>query len=517
MMKPIAGIDLGTTYSAIATLDALGKPHVIPNSEGERLTPSVVAFLADDPADLILTGRAAKNPRDEEPENVVTEIKRKMGEDFACGPFRGKTYRPEEISALILRKLVGDASSQVGRIDHAVITVPAYFSEPHRRATIDAGEIAGLNVKAIINEPTAAALFYATNQNVSGKVVVFDLGGGTFDVTVMDVQGRNIDIIASEGDRHLGGVDFDRALAGLFNSKHKDLSGFPAFGSETDLVKFLNDAEERKKSLSSRSQQTMTFRSEAGSTKVQVTRQEFEEAISPLVAKAEMLVEAVLDEASIEPAALSKVLLVGGSSRIPFVHKRLEAIFGFPPATEVNLDEAVACGAALHAGLLALESNEAFVPAGVRAGLTDLNVTEVANHSYGTIIVKHDAETEREALTNVVLIPRGTTLPHTETRTYYTVVDDQTSIRAQITIGDDPDPGQVNILYEEEMILPSNRPAGRPIEVSYSYDRGQCMACSFKDVESGAVFEVELSLTEGGMSASVKKQSRESLEAFQIE
>ncbi|NGP53585.1 Hsp70 family protein [Thioalkalivibrio sp. XN8] len=516
-MKPIVGIDLGTTYSAIAALDSLGKASIVPNSEGERLTPSVIAFAENDPPELVLVGREAKHLRDLEPQNVVTDVKRDMGESSKQWRYRGRTYRPEELSSLILRKLSLDAESQLGKVRDAVITVPAYFAESHRRATMDAGELAGLNVSAIINEPTAAALFYATNHEVNGKIVVFDLGGGTFDVTVMRVAGRDIDIIASEGDRHLGGTDFDRVLAEIVNKKARLETGAPAFPSDIELQKFLNQAEERKRALTTRPNQRVLIQNDSGRAQVSVSREELEEGISPLVAKAEMLVEAVLDEARLDPGEISKVLLVGGSSRIPFVQRRLEAIFGFAPVTEVNLDEAVACGAALYSGLNALKENAALVPAGVRSGLSDVQLVEVANHSYGTITVSTDEETGRRILANDILIPKGSSLPCSETKTYYTMADGQDVIEVQITQGESKDPDNVNIIYQENMPLPPNRPAGRPIQVTYSYDKNQRMECSFRDVESGDLMAVELSSLEGALEAETKRKSRAALEEFQIE
>ena len=516
-MKALVGIDLGTTYSALAALDSLGKPSLIPNQEGERLTPSVIAFAENDPPELVLVGREAKHLRDLEPENVVTDVKRDMGEGGKEWRYRGRQYRPEELSALILRKLSQDAENQIGKVRDVVITVPAYFAESHRRATMDAGELAGLRVAAIINEPTAAALFYATNHNINGNIIVFDLGGGTFDVTVMKVAGRSIDIIASEGDRHLGGTDFDQVLANIVNRKARAETGTPAFSSKTELKKFLNQAEERKKALSVRPNQRILLQNENGRTQVLLTREEFEEGISPLVAKAEMLVEAVLDEANLEPNEITKVLLVGGSSRIPFVQRRLEAIFGFPPVTEVNLDEAVACGAAVYSGLSSLRDGAAFIPAGVRSGLSDVRLVEVANHSYGTIVVSSDDETHRQILANDILIPKGSSLPCNEKRTYYTMVDGQQSIGVQITQGESTDPDHVNVIHQEDMDLPPNRPAGRPIEVTYSYDRNQRMACSFRDAESGVEMNVKLSSMDGTLESESKRTSRAALEEFYIE
>lgn len=516
-MKHIIGIDLGTTYSAIATLDALGKPSVVPNFQGERLTPSVIAFDEADAPDMILVGQEAKNLRDLQPANVVTEIKRDMGEPGRMRKFRGKEFSPEDLAALIVSKLSKDASSQLGKLDDAVITVPAYFAEPHRRATMLAGELAGLRVKAIVNEPTAAALLYATNHDIRGKVVVFDLGGGTFDVTVMDVAGRKVDIVASEGDRHLGGVDFDGVIAEIVDRKFRDKFEKSYFAVENERASFMNEAEKIKKALSQRQSTQVMLSSSQGRIKVEIAREEFEEGISPLVAKAEMLVEAVLDEAGIEPGGVAKVLLVGGSSRIPFVQRRLESIFGFAPVTEVNLDEAVACGAAIHSGLTSLEENAALVPAGVRAGLADIKLTDAVVHSFGVIVMSRDQETGQDRLHNDIIIPRGTPLPVSATRMYYTIADGQEKIEVKITQGESDDPDHVSILYKEHMELPRNRPANRPIDVKYSYNTNMTMECTFKDVESGEVFEVELTPSEGGMTGAAKRKRQATLKEFQID
>lgn len=515
-MTNFVGIDLGTTFSAVARLNSIGKPEIVPNSEGERITPSVVYFPSEDPGRPLI-GSDAKNARSLEPDRVVAEVKRIMGEASTAIELDGKSYSPEAISAFILDKLRKDAIQQIGAISDAVITVPAYFEESHRKATMDAGEIAGLKVRAIVNEPTAAALFYATQHDINGKVVVYDLGGGTFDVTVMNVNGKKIDIISSNGDRHLGGIDFDNSLLDLLNRKYKKHFATELITSEGDRGKYLETVETLKKTLSRREKGSVSLAGPAGQHRFEITRDEFEELISPVIAKSEMLVEMALDEAGLVPKDVDKVLLVGGSCRIPFVQTRLQAIFGFQPSLEVNVDECVALGAAIHAGLRASESSDVAVPAGVAAGLRDIQLVDVCNHSYGTIVVSLDEETGRNQLKNEILLAKNTALPCTRTETYYTVADGQNSLRICVTQGESDDPEYVKVLFDDHMPLPQNRPAGRPVEITYTYDKNQRMHCLFKDVESGKRAEAMLSDAGGRMTTEKIESSRAALENFQIE
>lgn len=515
-MSNYVGIDLGTTFSAIARLNSIGKPEIVPNADSERITPSIVYFPSDEPG-TIYVGHEAKNARAIEPNRVIAEVKRQMGESESVIDIDGKSYSPEAISAVILERIRKDAIQQIGEITDAVITVPAYFEEAHRKATMDAGEIAGLNVSAIVNEPTAAALFYATNHEVKGKVVVYDLGGGTFDVTIVDVNGKKIDIVSSYGDRHLGGVDFDNALLDMLNKRYKTKFGSNLIESDSDRCKHAGAIEDLKKTLSKRAKGRIRLSGEAGQHTFDVTRSDFEELISPVIAKSEMLVEMALDEARVEPADIDKVLLVGGSCRIPFVQERLQKIFGFAPSLEVNVDECVALGAAVYAGLKATEAEDISVPAGVAAGLSDIQLTDVCNHSYGTIVVSLDEETNREHLKNEILLPKNTALPCSRTETYYTVADGQESVNIRVTQGDAEDPEYVQVLLDDDLPLPPGRPAGRPIKITYTYDTNQRMHCVFKDEESGRKIEVSLTDSEGRMTVEKKKDHRASLENFQIE
>lgn len=528
-MSNIVGIDLGTTFSAIAHLNSLGKPEIVPNADGERITPSVAWFDSSDP-NRTEVGEQAKNARGFEANRVIAEVKRQMGdkhevtqtadpEDHEKVDIDGRHFRPEEISALILRKLVNDAALKVGEIDEVVITVPAYFEEAHRKATMDAGEIAGLQVKAIVNEPTAAALFYATQQDIGGKIVVFDLGGGTFDVTVLNVAGTDVEIVSSYGDRHLGGVDFDHCILQLASSEYEKKFGSPLPDNGQDAADNAVRAEQAKLRLSKAEKAPLMVMGSGGPLRIDVSRDHFEQAISTFVTKAEMLVESVLDEAELEPSEIDSVLLVGGSCRIPYVQKRLETIFGFAPTFSGSLvDECVALGAALYSGLRSIKEQSAGVSAGIVAGLKDIKVQEVCNHSYGTVAIIDDEHTGRLELQNSLILEKNMHIPASISKTYFTAQDGQEAINVRITQGEEIDPDRATILFEEDLELPPNRPAGRPIEVTYTYDENQRMHCSFKDVESGREFEVTLSQKDGeGMTQEDVGKSKVSFEAFQIE
>ncbi|MCD4848522.1 MAG: Hsp70 family protein [Candidatus Aegiribacteria sp.] len=517
-LSNIAGIDLGTTFSGLAILNSIGKPETVPNSDGERITPSAVYF-PDDNQETVLVGHEAINARAEDVTRSARWIKRYMGDPFYPEEVIGKKWTPAELSSLILRKLKEDCSKQVGEISEVVITVPAYFDEIRRKATMDAGKMAGLNVIGIVNEPTAAALFYASEQSVSGKILVFDLGGGTFDVTVMNVHGKTIDIICSTGDHQLGGYEFDQKLVENFRDVYSKEKQGELFPTPEDRARYEIDAEEIKRTLSKRPTAKTLLVGDNGSFKHEISREQFEESISALTARIDMLVEDVLDEAELKPGEIDKILLVGGSTRIPVIQKRLEKMFGKPPTVAVNVDECVALGAALHAGLKLMEQDASRVPEGVAAGLGDIKLKEVCGHCYGTIIAALDAETGRNILSNDVLIPKNTTLPCQVERTYYTAVRGQTAIEAKVTqhVIESTDPDLVNIVAVGHLDLPPNRETNRPVKVRYSYDTNQRMHCVFEDEESGRKLEMDIDTQAGHMSQSEVERRRSSLRVFQVE
>jgi molecular chaperone DnaK len=515
-MANIAGIDLGTTFSALAVLNTIGKPEIIPNADGERLTPSVIFFEEDNPG-VIRVGVEALNSRYLNAQRSARWIKRYMGDAEYRKNIDGKDWTPVELSSLILKKLKQDCSAEHGEIRDAVISVPAHFDEVRRKATMDAGTMAGLNVIGIVNEPVAAALYYATTREVSGKVLVYDLGGGTFDVTIMDVKGHQMDIVCSQGDHALGGIDFDRKILEILEQNYKDKFGVELISSDEDRARYEDEAEDIKKTLSRRDVAKKMLYGPAGSMRVEITRRTFEQTISSLMARIDILVEVALEEAGVKPSGINKVLLVGGSTRMPLVQKRLEAMFGFAPDAAVNVDECVALGAALHAGLTTLRENPDAVPAGIVGGLRDINLTDVCNHSYGTICAPIDKETGRRTIQNYIILKKNTPLPCEASQMFYTMSEGQAEVEVTITQGEDTAPEYVNKIATHKFELPPGRPAGCPIKVTYRYDVNQRMHCKFEDIESGRVLELDFCLDQDGkIPESNIRQKSEQLELFKV-
>lgn len=481
-MSNIVGIDLGTTMSAIAVLNSVGKPEIIPNKDGDRITPSVIFFENEQ---KILIGEEAKNTAATDANSVAKEFKREMHNDAYTFDVHNKNYTASELSSFILKKLTQDASLQVGNIKDVVISVPAYFKESQRNATMQAGELAGLNVISIINEPTAAALYYASTVEIKGKGLVYDLGGGTFDVTVTQTDGKDIQILASEGDHHLGGVDFDIAMLELMEDKYSKETGGKLYLDANDKQEFLLIAEDLKKSLSARTSIKQKLSGEDGKVTVEITQTEFEEKISTYISRTELLAEQVLDEADCEPEDIDYILLVGGSSRIPAIQKSIKRLMRKEPIIAVNVDEAVALGAAIKAGLVMVKNNPESVSSTIVTEMNTLSVGDIANHSYGTISMTYDENLQKHIDKNSIIIKKNTPLPAKAVDTFYTVVDGQSVVNLRITQGEDSDPDFVDIIYEEDMELPANRPEGQPIEFTYIYDENQMMKCIFKDVNSG--------------------------------
>jgi molecular chaperone DnaK len=516
-MANIAGIDLGTTFSALAVLNSVGKPEIVPNADGERLTASAIFFDEENP-DVIRVGIEAINSRHINAERSVRWIKRNMGDSKYRRKIDGKNWTPVELSSLILKKLKQDCSADRGEIKDAVISVPAHFDEMRRKATMDAGIMAGLNVIGIVNEPVAAALYYATTREVSGKVLVYDLGGGTFDVTILEVSGHNMEIICSQGDHALGGVDFDKEILKILEQSYKEKFGAKLISSDEDRAKYEDEAEDIKKTLSRRKVAKKMLYGPSGSNKVEITREMFEKAISSLIARTDILLEVALEEAGVKPSEVDKVLLVGGSTRIPLVQKNLEKRFGFAPETTVNVDECVALGAALHAGLTVLREKPDAVPAGIASGLKDINLTDVCNHSYGTICAPIDKETGRRVIENRIILKKNTPLPCESTQMFYTMSKGQKEVEVTITQGEDTAVEYVNKIATHRLKLPPNRPARCPIKVTYSYDINQRMHCRFEDVQSGKVLEVDFSLEQNGeMSEGDVNQKTEELKGVKVE
>jgi molecular chaperone DnaK len=516
-MTNLVGIDLGTTFTSLAILNAIGRPEIVPNADGDRLTPSAVFFDEDNP-DVVRVGVEAINARHLNARRSVRWIKRNIGDTEYRVNIDGRDWTPVELSSLILKKLKQDCSAEHGEIRDAVISVPAHFDEVRRKATMDAGALAGLNVIGLVNEPVAAALYYATTREVFGKVLVYDLGGGTLDVTIMDIKGRQMDIICSQGDHALGGIDFDRKVLEILEQNYRAQYCAELVQTEEDRAKYEDEAEDIKKTLSRRLVAKKMLYGPAGTTRVEISRQMFEDAISQLLARTDILLELILDEAGLQPSEINKVLLVGGSSRIPLVQQKLEKMFGFAPDAAVNVDECVALGAALHAGLTMLREKPETVSAGIASGLRDINLTDVCNHSYGTICAPVDKETGRRIIQNHIILWKNTPLPCEASQMFYTMTDGQEEVEVTITQGEDTAPEYINKIATHRFKLPPDRPAGCQIKVTYSYDVNQRMHCKFEDVQSGRILEVDFCVDQNGEVLQSDAQNKTGqVEVLQVE
>jgi len=333
------GIDLGTSTSSLAHVRPDGNPEIVPNADGERLTPSVVFF--DRFEGVKLVGSAARNGGDQE--RTIRHIKKHMDDPAFFVEIDNEKWTPTEISALILSKLRKDCSKIIGPIEEAVLTVPANFNELARKATVTAGRLAGLRIQRIVNEPTAAALYYAHTQSVRGRVLVYDLGGGTLDITILEIDENNVDILLSEGARHLGGSDFDEILTDLFKQKYLEQNGRELILDAAQRRRLLAVCEETKKRLSKLSVVSEVIGNrEHVPGEVELTRADFEEAIKRLLIRTIMLIEQALDTLALTPRDIDHVVLVGGSTRIPKVQELLTGKFGKPPLSCGNVDECVA-------------------------------------------------------------------------------------------------------------------------------------------------------------------------------
>jgi molecular chaperone DnaK len=455
--EPI-GIDLGTTYSVIATIDGTGRAVVLRNADGQTTTPSVVLF---DGAD-VLVGLQAKAQRAAYPDDVVEFVKRQMGSpSWRYYAPAGGAYTPEGISALILKRLVADAAIVLGHdITQVVVTVPAYFDDAQRTATKHAGEIAGLDVLAVVNEPTAAALSYGIEADFDGTVLVYDLGGGTFDVSLLRSAGGKFDIIRTDGERNLGGFDFDNEIIAWIQAELEARTGQALEGGAA-LAQLRDVAEQAKHRLSS-SEQTSLFISAAGrSEKLALTRKVFENLTASLLARTEMLVEDLVEGAGLAMSEVDKVLLIGGSTRMPMVVEMMARVTRQDPDRSAHPDESVARGAAIVADLRQSERS------GNRrrtASSHELSISDVVTHGLGVVSLD-----EQQIERNSIIIAANSKIPGQRQRKYFTVVDDQTQIHVRVTEGDEEDLRYVRTLGESMLTIPAH-PAGSPIGVTFSCD-----------------------------------------------
>lgn len=460
---PAVGIDLGTTYSAVAHLDDLGRPETLANAEGDKITPSVLLFEDDE----VVVGKEAVKAMATEMDYVAECAKRELGTRFFRKSFDGQSYPPETLEAWILNKLRKDAWAAIGQFSKVVITVPAYFDEVRRKATQDAGYIAGFEVMDIINEPTAAAVAFGFQQGYLHResnpaepinILVYDLGGGTFDVTVMEIGGIDFVALATDGDVKLGGRDWDQRLVDHVAEEFKQTHGVDPREDGNAVGRLWRDCEDAKRTLSARTKTHISCDYKGQAIRVLVTRQQFEEMTQDLLDRTAFTTEQTIKAAGLQWSDIDRVLLVGGSTRMPAVNELLQRLSGAPPDCSVSPDEAVAHGAALHAGLL-LDQFDGKAPR--------FHIRNVNSHSLGVAAV--DTQTKRKQ--TAVLIPRNTSLPVSASRVFTTSKDDQRSVLVQIVEGESDNPDdcmQIGRCAVRE--LPPNLPVHTPIEVRFRYE-----------------------------------------------
>ena len=507
-MSKIIGIDLGTTNSCVAVMDG-SEATVIVNSEGQRTTPSIVAYTAKGER---LVGQSAKNQMVTNPKNTIFSVKRFMGRRFdevgdenqllpyevvagSNGDARvkidDKEFSPPEISAAILQKMKATAEEFLGeKITEAVITVPAYFNDAQRQATKDAGRIAGLEVKRIINEPTAASLAFGMDKKKEGKIAVYDLGGGTFDISILEIGDGVFEVKSTNGDTHLGGDNFDHALIEWMIAEFKSQSGIDLSADTMALQRLKEAAEKAKIELSNKQNADINLpfiTADATGPKhlvLNITRAKFEQLIGDLVRKTEGPCQTALKDAGLSASEIDEVILVGGSTRIPMVQELVKNVFGKEPSKGVNPDEAVAVGAAVQGGILS-------------GNVKDILLLDVTPLSLGI-------ETLGGVMT--VLIPKNTTIPKTEKQIFSTAADSQTAVSIHVLQGERKMAGQNRSIGKFDLVGIPPAPRGVPqIEVTFDIDANGILHVSAKDLGTGKEQKIRIEASSGLNEEEIKK------------
>ncbi|MGN8799764.1 molecular chaperone DnaK [Candidatus Merdisoma sp. HCP28S3_D10] len=494
-MSKIIGIDLGTTNSCVAVMEG-GKPVVVANTEGARTTPSVVAFTKTGER---LVGEPAKRQAVTNSEKTISSIKREMGTNYKVD-IDGKQYTPQEISAMILQKLKADAENYLGeKVTEAVITVPAYFNDAQRQATKDAGKIAGLDVKRIINEPTAAALAYGLDNEKEQKIMVYDLGGGTFDVSIIEIGDGVIEVLATAGDNRLGGDDFDKKIVDYMLAEFKRTEGVDLSGDKMAMQRLKEAAEKAKKELSSATTTNINLPFITATAEgpkhfdMNLTRAKFDELTHDLVERTTGPVQAALKDAGITASELGKVLLVGGSTRIPAVQDKVKQLTGHEPSKSLNPDECVAIGASIQGGKLAGDAGAGDIL------LLDVTPLSLSIETMGGIATR--------------LIERNTTIPTKKSQIFSTAADNQTAVDINVVQGerqfakDNKSLGQFRL----DGIPPARR--GVPqIEVTFDIDANGIVNVSAKDLGTGKEQHITITAGSNMSDSDIDKAVKEAAE-----